>query len=42
MNKPPKRYDKFFPFQLQFKNNNNNKKMNKPQKGYDKFFLFQL
>ena len=41
MNKPPKRYDKFFPFQLQFKNNNNNK-MNKPQKGYDKFFLFQL
>ena len=41
MNKPPKRYDKFFPFQLQFKNNNT-KKMNKPQKGYDKFFLFQL
>ena len=41
MNKPPKRYDKFFPFQLQFKNNNK-KKMNKPQKGYDKFFLFQL
>ena len=41
MNKLPKRYDKFFPFQLQFKNNNN-KKMNKPQKGYDKFFLFQL
>ena len=39
MNKPPKRYDKFFPFQFK---NNNNKKMNKPQKGYDKFFLFQL